>query len=306
LQQIQYSSGDMVADRRAGHAAALAAERAYSEAAEVMEQALELAPNWAAGWNLLGQYREAAGDIAGAIRAWFELRRHDLVGVFGARLKLAAHGALDEVAPERAYVEALFDDYAPRFEQSLVGKLGYRVPKVTRTILEAELQRRGVARFRRALDLGCGTGLVGEQIRPLVERLEGVDLSARMIAEARRKAVYDHLERAELVDYLGRQADGADLIVASDVFNYVGPLEPPLAAVRRVLAAGGIAAFSLEVDEGDKAVRLDTSLRFRHGLRPVLTLCRQLGLREITVEPTVLRTDRGMPVNGAVVLVEAV
>lgn len=295
----------MVADRRAGHAAALAAERAFSEAAEVMEQALELVPQWVAGWSLLGGYREAAGDAAGAVKAWLELLRLDLAGVFGARLKLSAHGALDEAGPDRAYVEALFDDYAPRFEQSLVAKLGYRVPERMKELLAAELQRRGMVRFGRAIDLGCGTGLVGMQVRALVTWLEGVDLSARMVAEAERKQVYDHLERAELVAYLERQSDKADLIVAADVFNYVGALEVPLAAVRRVLSDGGLAVFSLEVHDGDEAVRLDKSLRFKHGLRQVLALCEGLGLLPVTVEAIVVRTDRGLPVEGAVVVVEA-
>lgn len=295
----------MVADRRASHAAALAAERAYSDAAEVMEQALELVPQWAAGWSLLGGYREAAGDIAGAVKAWRELLQLDLSGVFGARLKLRAHGALAGTEPEAAYVEALFDDYAPRFEQSLVAKLGYRVPERMKLLLAEQLEQRGLSRFGRAIDLGCGTGLVGVQVRPLVERLEGVDLSARMIAEARRKQVYDHLERSELVAYLGEQTDNAGLIVAADVFNYVGVLDGPLAAVRRVLPAGGLVAFSLEVAAGEDAVRLDTSLRFKHGLPQVLALCETLGLVPVVAEPTVIRTDRGAPVEGAIVIVEA-
>ena len=295
----------MVADRRAGHAAALAAERAFFEAAEVMEQALELVPQWVAGWSLLGGYREAAGDVAGAVKAWLELLRLDLKGVFGARLKLSAHGALDAVGPERAYVEALFDDYAPRFEQSLVATLGYRVPERMRKLLTRQLERRGTARFGRAIDLGCGTGLVGLHLRALVDSLEGVDLSTRMIAEAGKKRVYDRLERAELVEYLDRQTEPADLIVAADVFNYVGGLDVPLAAVRRVLSQGGTAAFSLEVHEGGETVRLDTSLRFKHGLHPVLVLCEGLGLAPITVEATVLRADRGVPVQGAIVVAEA-
>ncbi|WP_423067279.1 methyltransferase [Devosia sp. CN2-171] len=305
MQQIQYSSGDMVADRRAGHAAALAAERAFSEAAEVMEQALELVPQWVAGWSLLGGYREAAGDVAGAVKAWLELLRLDVAGVFGARLKLSAHGAIDGVGAEQAYVEALFDDYAPRFEQSLVDKLGYRVPELMKELVAEQLRRRGMTRCGRAIDLGCGTGLVGVQLRPLVEWLEGVDLSAKMVAQAGRKQIYDRLERGELVAYLDGLAEQADLIVAGDVFNYVGALDAPLAAVRRALADSGTAVFSLEVHEGDEAVRLDRSLRFKHGIRHVVGLCEELGLVPVTVEATVLRTDRGTPVDGALVVVEA-
>lgn len=296
----------MVADRRAGHAAALAGERAFAEAAEVMEQALELVPQWTAGWNLLGGYREAAGDVAGAVKAWFELLRLDLAGVFGARLKLSAHGAMEQADGDRAYVEALFDDYAPRFEQSLVDKLGYRIPERIGELVSALLAQRGADEFGRAIDLGCGTGLAGAQLRPMVGRLEGVDLSAKMLNQAGRKGVYDLLERADLVDYLERQAEPADLVVAADVFNYVGALDAPLAAVRRVLRPGGLAVFSLELGEGETAVRLDKSLRFQHGEAAVLDLCRSLGLEPQTVEQVTIRMDRGVPVRGVVVVVEAV
>src|SRR5688572_591446 len=90
---LQLSSGDLVADRRASYAAALAQEADNTGAAELMEQALELVPSWAAGWCLLGDYRLEAGDGAGAIAAYRELARLDAAGQFGAALKLAALGA---------------------------------------------------------------------------------------------------------------------------------------------------------------------------------------------------------------------
>ena len=64
---LQLSSGDLVADRRAAYATSLADEKDFVAAAELMEQALELAPDWAAGWCLLGDYRAEAGDSGGAI-----------------------------------------------------------------------------------------------------------------------------------------------------------------------------------------------------------------------------------------------
>jgi tetratricopeptide (TPR) repeat protein len=90
---FQLSSGDLVADRRASYAAVLAQEADHAAAAELMEQALELRPGWAAGWCLLGDYRLEAGDGAGAIAAYRELARLDAEGQFGAALKLAALGA---------------------------------------------------------------------------------------------------------------------------------------------------------------------------------------------------------------------
>ncbi|MDB5542346.1 MAG: hypothetical protein JWQ89_4073 [Devosia sp.] len=301
LREIQYSSGDLVADRRASYAAALASERAFAEAAELMAQALELVPQWVAGWNLLGGYREAAGDVAGAVMAWTQLLHLDARGLFGARLKLAAQAG-SGAAPEPAYVEALFDDYAARFEESLVARLGYRTPETLATAIEQVMAVRGIARFGRALDLGCGTGLMGARLRPLVDRLEGVDLSAKMLAVAAQKGIYDRLEKAELVAFLKGQSVAAELIVAADVFNYVGALEPALAAVSRTLQPGGIVAFSLETHGDDDAVRLGPSLRFQHAVEPTLALCRSVGLEIAAAEPTVIRMDRGVPVDGLIVV----
>lgn len=304
LREIQYSSGDLVADRRASYAAALAAERAFAEAAELMAQALERVPQWGAGWNLLGGYREAAGDIAGAVVAWTELLRLDAKGLFGAALKLAAHGAGGSAQAAPAYVEALFDDYAPRFEAALVGRLGYRTPEALETEIRSAMTARGLGRFGRALDLGCGTGLMGGRLRPLVERLEGVDLSARMLGEARRKGIYDRLEKADLQVVLDAEQASADLIVAADVLNYVGALEAPLASAGRALRQGGLMAFSLETHGGGEPVRLGTSLRFQHAVAPMLEICRAAALVPMSVEPVVIRMDRGLPVDGVIVLVQ--
>ena len=301
MREIQYSSGDLVADRRASYAAALAAERAFAEAADLMVQALEMVPQWVAGWNLLGGYREAAGDIAGAMAAWTRLLQLDVSGLFGAGLKLAAHG-VGTSAPAPAYVEALFDDYAARFEESLVTKLGYRVPEAIAVAIGAAMATRGVERFARAIDLGCGTGLMGERLRPLADRLEGVDLSARMLAEARRKGIYDRLEKADLVTFLGADAQTAGLIVAADVFNYVGALEPALSAASRALMPGGLLGFSLETHAGEDAVRLGTSLRFQHAAEPTLALCRAVGLEVVSAQAVAIRMDRGVAVDGLIVV----
>lgn len=303
--QIQYSSGNLVADRRASYAAALADDFAYADAAELMQQALELVPEWAAGWSLLGDYRQKAGDTGGAIAAWRELLNRDLTGIFGARLKLAAHGVIPDLRPAPEYVEALFDDYAPRFETSLVKKLGYRTPERIAEAIRTVMAARGVDRFARTIDLGCGTGLMGEEIRDLTDRLDGIDLSGRMLAEARRKGLYDRLIQADLIAYLGEETGSADLVVAADVFNYVGDLEPPLSGARRVLSAGGLVAFSLETHSEHEAVKLAATLRFQHSGQRALELCAAIGLTVLHAEETVIRQDRGQDVAGLIVVAAA-
>lgn len=298
-----FTSGDVIADRRADYARMLADQGDLTAAAELMEQALELAPDWAAGWDLLGSYYDKLGNVSAAIAAWRRLEALDDEGVFGARLKLAAHKAApagDGTAI--GYVEALFDQYASQFEQSLVGKLGYRVPDLLDDLVSQEMARLGIARFERALDLGCGTGLMGEKLRAKVGHLEGVDISAAMIAETARKGIYDSLQKAELVATLNTRRADADLVTAADVLIYCGSLQPILAALMPAMRPGGLVAFSLEAHDGEEEIFLRPSLRYAHGVEATRTALVVAGLELLRFESAVLRFDRGAPINGILVV----
>lgn len=275
----------------------------HAAAAELMGQALEIAPEWAAGWDLIGTYHEKAGDVASAISAWRRLEALDDDGVFGARLKLASHNAGAAGAGTAvSYVEALFDQYAPQFEQSLVGKLGYRVPEMLDHMVAEEMTRIGIERFSKAVDLGCGTGLMGERLRQKVDFLEGVDISAAMIAETARKGIYDSLQKAELVAALNARRAEADLMTAADVFIYCGDLQPVLAALVPALKPGGLVAFSLEAHDGDEAIFLRPSLRYAHGVAATRDALVVAGLETLRFETAVLRFDRGAPITGILVV----
>lgn len=301
---LQLSSGDLVADRRAAYAAALASDNEFAAAAELMEQALELAPGWTAGWCLLGDYRSEAADSAGAIGAYRELARLDHDGLFGAALKLAALGAAPvPQGTEIAYVETLFDDYASRFETELVIGLGYQAPTRLAELIDSALDLAGLEQVGHVLDLGCGTGLMGERLRRRASFMEGIDLSGAMVEEAGRKGIYDRVEKAELMAHLASHAGKVDLVAAADVLNYCGELPPILRAVQRRLAPGGLFAFTLERHDGGEAIVLQTSLRYAHNESSARAACLDAGLEIIAFETAPLRHDRGVPVAGLLVLV---
>ena len=96
-------------------------------------------------------------------------------------------------------MRGLFDGFAPHFEAKLQGQLGYRTPEKLLELLRRH--RPPEKRFAHAVDLGCGTGLMGPLLRPLTDRLDGVDLSPRMLEAARAKGVYDSLAVAEIVGH---------------------------------------------------------------------------------------------------------
>ena len=122
-----------------------------------------------------------------------------------ARLALIGRGDAPGALPQ-AYVARLFDDYAPRFDKHLIKNLGYRAPALIADALSAIAPGR---RFASALDLGCGTGLMGEALRERVDHLTGVDLSAAMIAKARERGIYDRLAVGDAAAMLRREPPGS-------------------------------------------------------------------------------------------------
>jgi len=213
-----------------------------------------------------------------------------------AHFLLAALGAAPP--PDRApadYVRALFDRYATRFDAELEGRLGYRTPAA----LAALIGRAGIAPARalRVLDLGCGTGLSGVALAPFAARMEGLDLSPRMLEEAARRGIYAALHEADLESFLTAHPGAWDLVAAADVLNYLGDLGVAMRGIAGALAAGGIAAFSIETGEGG-GYALGEGLRYRHDPAHVVALAREAGLAEAAREEVVLREERGAPVRG--------
>ena len=225
------SSGDLIADRRFNHAAALAAAGDLVAAAEVLEQALERAPGWAAGWLMLGDWRQRHGDRQAASPPIAAPQRSTPPAALAPTCawRRSAAAPLPEAMPAD-YVRTLFDDYAPRFDRALIERLGYDAPER----LAASLAGLGERRFAEALDLGCGTGLMGLAIRDRVDRLTGFDLSEGMLQRAARRGIYDRLAAGDVVELMAAEAEDAfDLVLAADLLPYVGALAPLFSAVRR-------------------------------------------------------------------------
>jgi predicted TPR repeat methyltransferase len=204
---------------------------------------------------------------------------------------LTGDGTLIREAP-RELIAELFDTYAANFEQHLVEKLEYSVPTSLAKLVAAIATPDG---SWRVLDLGCGTGLAGVELRGYARTLIGSDLSARMIARTRSRALYDELHVEDLDATLARE-NAVDLIVAADVFIYVGALDSTIAACAKALRPGGLLAFSIETGGGD--VVLETTLRYTHSDEYVRRLATANGLAIERAEPAVLRVNDGQPVHG--------
>ncbi len=298
---IHLPSGNLLADRRFEWARDLAAKGDLAGAADLLMQALELAPGYAAAWFALGELREKLGHRDGAIAAFAQARAADPQDRHGAALHLIRLGAEPLAAMPDAYVRTLFDGYASGFDQALRQGLGYRAPELLLRALEASGAR---MKFGCVLDLGCGTGLAGAAFRPHCDRLVGVDLSPAMLAQARAKGLYDRLAEGDVLGLLASEAATTTryhLIVAADVFMYLDALKPVLTAAAQVLAPSATIAFSVETHDGD-GVMLRETLRYAHGAAHVRMALDAAGLKLVSLDSAATRTEKNVPVPGLIVV----
>jgi predicted TPR repeat methyltransferase len=297
------SSGDLIADRRYEFARDLQLKGDLSAAADLLEQAIELAPRFVSAWFTLGEIRQQLGERDAAIAAFRKARDADPNDPHGASLKLMRLGAEELAAMPPAYVRTLFDQYAPRFDRALIDDLGYRGPSVLfKAVLAARHAVKKPAFFKRAIDLGCGTGLAASAFAREVDHFIGIDLSPGMIEKARATGLYAELEVGDMLESLRAKPDAsADLVLAADVMVYVADLVPVLTEIRRVLAAGGLVAFTLERNPGDGVI-IGEGLRYAHGPHYVRASLAAAGLVPSQLEEQSFRTENNEPVPGLVVV----
>ncbi|CAK0775943.1 Tetratricopeptide repeat protein [Azospirillaceae bacterium] len=283
----------------------------FSEAVEAYLKAVHLQPeyhdahaNLASAVYLL--YQQTPEYAIDAVRRWrAEHPDHPVARHVGAALAIDA----SEPTPERAsddYVRQTFNRFAEDFDEKLRA-IGYRVPELILSTLAAVLPSSTQGPSLEILDAGCGTGLCGPGLRRWAKRLEGMDLSSGMLAQADRRGVYDALEVKELTEYLALRQETFDVIAAADVFCYFGALEPVFRVATRALRCGGWFVFSVErAEENETAFRLGAHGRYQHGETALRVILENLGLSIEKWSTETLRCENGCPVFGFIVLVKKI
>lgn len=287
------TSGDLIADKRFAYAMACMQAADWPAAADLFAQTLELVPHWPSAHFALGEVLCQLGRIVEASQAFRSALRLDPVDRLGAGPRLAALGLapVPDQLPQ-AYVRTLFDQYAERFDAELVEALHYSAPWRLRDLLLNHLPGQHAARL---LDLGCGTGLMGEAMRKHASWLVGVDLSAEMAAMAARKKVYDEVGAGEAIAILAETDCSYDAITAADVLVYMGDLHTLLAAVAGKLVPGGYFAFSCERFSGEGFV-LGAGLRYAHSRSYIQSCLTGAGLELAEIAEESCRQESGQDV----------
>lgn len=166
--------------------------------------------------------------------------------------------------------QALYRDWAKTYDRTMLEGLQYQSPMLVADRLAALMPGRDDA----VLDIGCGTGLAGRELAARgFSAIDGIDISAEMMAVAREQGGYRALVCADLNAPLP-WADGAyQGAICCGTFTSGHVRANCLDEIVRVLAAGAPFAFTvkLEVWESfgfkDKLVQLQAA-----GLLDILAL----------------------------------
>jgi predicted TPR repeat methyltransferase len=259
------------------------------ESIEAYQSALAIDPGSAETYHNLGASLAAFGKTREAAAAY--QRTLDLAPSNAtARHMLAAlTGKTTKRAPVE-YIEKLFDRYSATFDQHVVEILNYKVPVFLGKIFSQLLKKKYP--FKNAIDLGCGTGIAGSALRPVCDRLCGLDLSTKMIGEARKKEIYDKLVVDEMTHFLTHTSETYNLVLAADVFIYTGDLYDIFNAVRNRSQRGSYFIFNTEtVADGDFV--LQKSGRYAHSPEYIQLLARKIGFANILQKSVGLRKEGG-------------
>jgi predicted TPR repeat methyltransferase len=263
------------------------------EGLQAIEECLALDPTMGEAWSQRGTVMRRHGHLAQAAHCFEQAIAHGADAELHRFYLAAVTDARDPPPPPALYARVLFDRYADEFQDHLVEVLKYSAPQTLLTPLLT-----GGLRFQRVLDLGCGTGLCAQVLAPHADAIDGVDVAEAMVRRAQASGLYRRVWRADVIEGLRDAGDTADLIVAADVFIYVGALDAVFAAVAPRLAPGGVFAFSVEQADPGRALQLRPSLRYAHGRESLEALAAAHGLLVDAVWAAPIRDDQAQPVMG--------
>jgi MFS family permease len=138
-----------------------------------------------------------------------------------------------------------YDRIASAYDVELVDGMGYRSPAAVTAVA-----RRVLAAKARILDAGAGTGLLGVALADAgFTRLEGLDLSSGMLAEAARKNVYADLREGRLGNELDYETGRFDGVVSAGVLTVGHAPAECLDELVRITRPGGHVIFTLRADQ---------------------------------------------------------
>jgi len=320
-------------DARVNIAIVLNEKHCYKQAFEHLQKAIEINPEHPQAHYNLGKIYKQLEQLALALASFRQSMRLDPInheavkntaqilydlGRGDEALKILNQFACDypndpvakhmlasfsgKNVPKRAdnlYVKQTFDAFSASFDSSLA-RLQYKAPQLISNCLANTLnEKKSTVDI---LDIGCGTGLCGELVKPLATTLIGVDLSPKMLEKARQLKIYDELIEAELSDYMSTCQLRFDYVICADTFVYFGTLESALAAAFKILRTDGYLIFTTEQNTlNDQDYQLQLHGRYCHSKDYLYRSLIDAGYEVGSISEIVPRIEDGAPVDGFLV-----
>ncbi len=268
------------------------------------QRAISVDPDNAAAFENLGRALAARGRLEEARNLWAGWLERDPENAVARHMLASAGGGNIPDRCDDQYVRDTFDaGFARNFDVQLA-RMDYKAPELVVEAVRA--QGRNLAGVD-VLDAGCGTGLCGPLIRPMAQRLAGVDLSEDMLVEARKLEVYDETIACELTAYMASHPTEFDLIISADTLCYFGKLEPVMRAACACLRSDGLFVFTVERMDSTGAnmpYQLQQHGRYCHAEGYVVESLQESGLAVVELQRAELRRELGRTVEGLIVIAE--
>lgn len=247
----------------------------------------------------LGSAWLEAGEPARALEFFAELEEID--GLAEKRSEAASQLAASRMPA--SYVRHLFDQFAADYDTRMLQHLHYSAPLHLRSL--ADLVLAAHEKPLTMLDLGCGSGLAGAAFADMTKggRLDGIDLSPRMIDAARARGIYDELHVADIETALDGEGMSYDVVLAADTLVYIGDLAGVFSGAFRRLQQRGFFLFTVErSDNAD--YELGPKRRYRHSEVYLRRLAEETGFEIGGLIACHPRSEAGVPVEGLAVALE--
>lgn len=270
------------------------------EAITCYRTVLDIAPNHAGAYCSMGSALKYQGKLAEAIACFRHAVKLDPENSSVKHQLAAVTGQTTEAAP-RAYIRDLFDQYSKKFDRHVVETLEYKIPSLLRRTLHTTI--RNDLHFKNIIDLGCGTGLAGMEFRVVADRLVGIDISPRMIDEAKKKRVYDVLVVGDIIEFLNDTDEKYDLFIATDVFIYCGDLKRIFQSVQNNSLSGAYFLFSTESCSGNDYV-LRPTVRYAHSKTYIQSLAEEHGFVIEVCQSEGIRKEHGKWIMGDIFILK--
>ena len=180
----------------------------------------------------------------------------------------------------------LFDNFASTYEKTL-NKIKYNIPNELKKILNSP---KGLI-----IDLGCGTGLVAQELKSADNTFIGIDISPAMLKIAETKKLYKELICTDITNWLKKSLpQNTNLIIAADVFCYM----KDLSEIIKTCAPYPL-CFTIEKSPSGKT-ELSASGRYQHSPQGINDLLRQNGYADIIQKKINLRQEDQTNVEGLI------